>query len=283
MRRNAQRNQGGKMKLDEVDNIVRTALQAIRQGRIGFSVQQVNCVNHHHEVLYSECLARLLKLGGSVVTAGEFMPTLEASGYAPELDRSILSLAFEWLSNNASGSLGCNVSSLNFSSAEHRAMLYDQLHRNRSLAPRLVLEITESAPSFGATELIQDIRKLGYRVAIDDFGSGFWTPEAIFSMAVDIIKIDAFFVQSNSRLSADRLLYHMAGLASCVAPTIVVEGVETYEQLTLARAAGATHVQGYLLSEPPLCPIFRGLAHRAVMGSTTVGVCEAPGFAGLSA
>lgn len=107
-------------KLDEVDNIVGTALQAIRQGRIGFSVQQVNCVNHHHEVLYSECLARLLKLGGSVVTSGEFMPALDASGYAPELDRSILSLAFEWLSNSASGSLGCNVSSLNFSTAEHR-------------------------------------------------------------------------------------------------------------------------------------------------------------------
>ncbi len=97
-------------------------------------------------------------------------------------------------------------------------------------------------------------------------------------MAVDIIKIDAFILQSNSRLSADRLLYHMAG-----SPTIVVEGVETYEQLALARAAGATHVQGYLLSEPPLCPVFRGLAHRAVMGSTTVGVCEASGFTPLSA
>lgn len=270
------------MNFDEVDNIVRTALQAMRQGRTGFLVQQVNCVNDHHEVLYYECLARLLKLNGSV-TAGEFLPALGASGYAPELDRCILTLAFEWLSNSACGSLGCNISSLNFSSGDDRAMLYDLLHRNRSLAPRLVLEITESAPSFGTAELIQDIRKLGYRVAIDDFGTGFWTPEAIFSMAVDIIKIDAFFVQSNSRLSADRVLYHMAGLASCVAPTIVVEGIETYEQLTLARAAGATHVQGYLLSEPPLCPVFRGLAHPAVMGSTTAGVCEAPGFTRLSA
>ncbi|WP_150852044.1 EAL domain-containing protein [Sinorhizobium arboris] len=274
------------MNFDEVDNIVRTALQAMRQGRIGFSVQQVNYVDDHHEVLYSECLAGLLKLDGSVITAGEFLPALEASAYAPELDRCILGLAFEWLSNSACGSLGCNVSSLNFSSGEQRAMLYDQLHRNRSLAPRLVLEITESAPmieKFGAAELIQDFRKLGYRVAIDDFGTGFWTPEAIFSVAVDIIKIDAFFVQLDGRLNADRLLHHMVGLASCVAPTIVVEGIETYEQLTLARAAGATHVQGYLLSEPPLFPVFRGLAHHAVMGSTTASVLEAPGLTRLSA
>ncbi|MCA1371718.1 EAL domain-containing protein [Bradyrhizobium sp. BRP14] len=271
------------MNFDEVDNIVRTAFQAMRHGRIGFSVQQVNCVNDHHEVLYSQSLARLLKLDGAVITAGEFLPALEASGYAPELDRCILSLAFEWLSNSASGSLGCNVSSLNFSSGERRAMLYDQLHRNRSLAPRMVLEIAESAASFGAAELIRDIRKLGYRVAIDDFGTGFSTPEAIFSMAVDIIKIDAFFVQLNRRLGADRLLHHMVGLASCAAPTIVVEGIETYEQLTLARAAGATHVQGYLLSEPTLYPVFRGLAHPTCKGRTTVRWLEGPRFTTLSA
>ncbi len=90
-------------------------------------------------------------------------------------------------------------------------------------------------------------------------------------MAVDIIKIDAFFVQLNRRLAADRVLHHMVGLASCAAPTIVVEGVETYEQLTLAKAAGATHVQGYLLSEPTLCPVFRGLAHPGAPGSATDG------------
>ncbi|MBB4189242.1 EAL domain-containing protein (putative c-di-GMP-specific phosphodiesterase class I) [Sinorhizobium terangae] len=259
------------MNFDDVDSIVRTALQAMRQGRIGFSVQQVNCVNEHHEVFYSECLARLEKLDGTVITAGEFLPALEASGHAPELDCHMLNLAFEWLSNSASGPLGCNVSSSNFSSRERRTMLFDQLHRNRSLAPRLVLEITESAPiiqQFGVAEFIQDIRKLGYRIAIDDFGTGFSSPETIFSMAVDIIKIGAFFAQLSRRSEADRLLHHMVGLASCVAPTIVVEGIETYEQLTLARTAGATHVQGYLLSEPTLCPIFRGLGYPAVMDST---------------
>ncbi|WP_051441036.1 EAL domain-containing protein (putative c-di-GMP-specific phosphodiesterase class I) (plasmid) [Ensifer sp. WSM1721] len=246
------------------DNLVRTVLLTMQQRRIGFSVQQVNSVNAHHEVLYSECLPRLVKLDGTVVTPDEFMPALEASGNAPKLDRRMLNLAFDWLSNNASGSLGCNISTSNFSDAEHRAMLYDQLFRRRSLAPRLVLEIAESAPMAQqscATELIQDIRRLGYRVAIDVFGDVFGTvfstAEALFSMAVDIVKIDAFFVQLNRRPDADRLLHDMVELASCVTPTIVVEGIETYEQLALARVAGASHVQGYLLSEPTLSPIFR--------------------------
>ncbi|WOS67199.1 MULTISPECIES: EAL domain-containing protein [Sinorhizobium] len=258
---------------DELDDIVRTALQAGHQRRIGFSVQQVNSVQAHHEVLYSECLARLVKVDGTVVTAGEFMPALEASGYAPNLDRHMLNLAVELLSNNASGPLGCNISTLNFSDSETRSMLYDQLFRHRSFAPRLVLEITERSPIAQLSrtaEFVQDIRSLGYRVAVDDFGASFSTPEVIFSMAVDIVKIDSFFVQSSSRPDADRMLHHMVGLASCVAPTIVVEGVETYNQLTLARAAGATHVQGYLLSEPTLFPTYPGSAGSAGMD---IGEC----------
>ncbi len=80
----AQRNEGGKMNFDEVDNIVCTAVQAMRQGRIGFSVQQVNCVNDHHEVLYSECLARLLKFDGSVTDqVGGRTPERHAAVFAP--------------------------------------------------------------------------------------------------------------------------------------------------------------------------------------------------------
>ncbi|OAP44158.1 hypothetical protein ATC00_24515 [Sinorhizobium americanum] len=253
---------------NELDNIVRAVQQTGQLKRIGFSVQQVNSVNAHHEVLYSECLARLVKADGTVITASEFVPALEASGYAPKLDCHMLNLAVDWLSNNANGSLGCNISTLSFSDSEPRAMLYDQLYQHRSLAPRLVLEITERSPiaKLSCTaEFVKDIRRLGYRVAVDDFGAGFSTPEAIFSMAVDIVKVDSFFVQSSSRPDADRLLHHMVGLASCVAPTIVVEGVETYNQLTLARAAGATHVQGYLLSEPTLSPIHPGLARSGGM------------------
>ncbi|PDT33060.1 MULTISPECIES: EAL domain-containing protein [Sinorhizobium] len=97
---------------DELDDIVRTVLQAGQQRRIGFSVQQVNSVKAHHEVLYSECLARLVKVDGTVVTASEFMPALEASRYAPNLDRHMLNLAVELLSNKASGPLGCNISTL---------------------------------------------------------------------------------------------------------------------------------------------------------------------------
>lgn len=73
------------MNFGKLGDVVRTVLQAMRQGRIGFSVQQVNCVGEHHKVFYSECLARLIRLDGTLMTAGEFMPTLEEWEYGSEL------------------------------------------------------------------------------------------------------------------------------------------------------------------------------------------------------
>lgn len=251
------------MNSEQLEFIVSTVLEAIQQGRIGFSTQHVNAVGEGNDVLYTECLGRLIGLDGSVISAGEFIAPLEAFGYAPYFDRHMLSLVFDWLSNNAFASLGCNISADNFSNEANWALLYAQLCQYQAVASRLILEITESfpiQPRSGVTELIQCIRKLGYRVAIDDFGTGFSTPEVLLSMSVDIVKIDALFLGLHRQRKTSHLLRHMVGLASCVAPTIVVEGVETRNQLGLARAVGATHVQGYLLSDPAHSPIFGGLA-----------------------
>lgn len=253
------------MHLKEINSIAGDVIQAMQQGRIGFAVQEVNAVEERTDVLYSECLARLVAPDGIVIPAGAFIPALEALGRAPELDRYILNLAFDWMYENTSGSLGCNVSTQNFLNMGCLELLYDQLYLHRSLAPRMVLEITESVPITlcpSTVNLIQELRKLGYRVAVDDFGKGFLTPDVLFSVAVDVVKIDGFFVGLSKRQSPDRILKYMVGLASCATSQIVVEGVETYEHLALAKGAGATHVQGYLLSKPRLSPIYQGAGRK---------------------
>lgn len=68
------------------------------------------------------------------------------------------------------------------------------------------------------------------------------------------MKLDAFFIGRGGK----DFLHHLVGLASCVAPMVVVEGVETYAQFEVAKRAGATHVQGFLLSEPTLYPVYCG-------------------------
>ncbi|HEV7308138.1 EAL domain-containing protein [Ensifer sp.] len=239
--------------------------QAAKDGRVGFSLQHVNSIADVGQVLYSECLGRLVGPDGGILAASEFIGHLEAAGRVAALDRHMLSLAFDWLACHPSGDLGCNVSAANISDERNRALLHDLLAANALLASRLVLELTESLPVSAhpaARPFLQGVRNLGYRIALDDFGTGFSTPEALLSLPVDIVKIDGLFLRLG-RSEARRFLQHMVGLASCVAPVVVVEGVETYEQFETAQAAGASHVQGFLLSEPTLAPLFGGAVHPA--------------------
>ncbi|GAB1584222.1 EAL domain-containing protein [Phyllobacterium phragmitis] len=230
--------------------------KALVEGRVGFSWQHVYSTDNVTEILYSECLGRIVDSDGATVTAGSVLPFMEAHGLLSTLDRYIIDLAFDWLLKHPEMVLGCNLSAKSISEAANWCPLYDLLYRRRSLASRMVLEITEKLPvatALQAADLIQSVRSLGYRIALDDFGAGYSTAQSLFSIPSDIVKIDAFFVQQQ-RMSSERILAHMVGLASCAAPIVVVEGIETYEQLAAARSAGATHVQGYLLSEPTEVP-----------------------------
>ncbi|MCZ4088912.1 EAL domain-containing protein [Sinorhizobium psoraleae] len=253
------------MNLQKFNNVVRGVTQAMQHGRIGFSLQQINAVDDSSEVLYSECLGRLVEPDGTIRTSGEFIAFLEASGRAPAFDRHVIDLAFDWLAFNPAGALGCNISVENIADKESWALLYDLLSEHRAMAPRLVLEITESLPVatlLAAADLLQGVRELGYKVAIDDFGTGYSTPETLLAIPADIVKIDGFFVQRRGH-EMERFLRHMVGLASCAASTVIVEGIETYAQFEAAKAAGATHVQGFLLSEPTLPPVHCGQVNSA--------------------
>lgn len=242
------------------DRVVKIFDHAAKEGRVGFSLQHVNAVADVGTVLYSECLGRIIRPDGEVMTASEFIRYLEAAGRIAALDRHMLTLAFDWLAHHPTGDLGCNISVESICDERNRTLLLDLLSTHRGLASRLVLELAESLPISAlptAGCFVRSVRELGYRVAVDDFGTGFSTPEALLSLPVDIVKIDGFFLRLG-RPDAERFLLHMVGLASCVAPVVVVEGVETYAQFEAAQGAGATHVQGFLLSEPTLSPLFGG-------------------------
>ncbi len=122
------------------------------------------------------------------------------------------------------------------------------------LSPRLlVLELTESylvdQLSEGRASL-NELTKMGVRLAIDDFGTGYSTFEYLVNMPVHAVKIDGSFTR---RLADPRGKAMLSGLgAACreLGMLLVVEGVETEQQLLSAREAGATHAQGYLLGKP---------------------------------
>ncbi|MFK3968842.1 EAL domain-containing protein [Ensifer adhaerens] len=247
-------------RLINYDNAASFLDHAIRRGQIGFSKQNVISLGSDNDIFYAECIGRIISTNNTVLTYEEFIMFFDMSGVSHEFYFNLLGLAIDWLQANYKEVLGCKLSLGNLS--QNCTQLYELLYRKRSISPRLILEVTGGLPVVGsnsAIEFIKTVRALGYRVAVDDFGAEYSTVQSWLPAAVDIVKLDAFFIQER-RYDIDKILRHMVGLATCIAPVVVVKGIETSPQLDLARRAGATHVQGSLLSEPTLEPVFHGRA-----------------------
>ena len=119
---------------------------------------------------------------------------------------------------------------------------------------RLELEITESVMlDAGGTALamLQNLREIGVRVALDDFGIGYSSLGYLRSFPFDRIKIDQSFVRGTSSDAIGRAIVRaIASLGQSLGMATVAEGVETEEQMARITSDGCTDVQGYLISRP---------------------------------
>ncbi|MBR0666430.1 EAL domain-containing protein [Roseomonas hellenica] len=131
------------------------------------------------------------------------------------------------------------------------------------LAPgRLELEITEAVllgNDEATTAELHDLRALGIRIAMDDFGVGYSSLSYLRSFPFDKIKIDRSFIADLDRNKDNAAIIRaIADLGASLAIETTAEGVETPEQLATIRHCGCTEVQGYLIGRP--CPAEEALA-----------------------
>ncbi|AYG63335.1 EAL domain-containing protein [Rhizobium jaguaris] len=230
--------------------------KAVSDRGLSFAAQKVSQIDVPEKVLYWECFARISDAHGVVHSASAFAPYLESSLASFDLDARMLDLILSRLAKDQDLVLGCNISAANLADRDHWRQILRQIERRSELAPRLILEITETYPLVSeGVDRLAAVRALGCRVAIDNFGAGMATPARLLTVPADIIKIEASLVR-NVRMSekGQNSLHYLVGFASCVAPTIVAEGIEKEEHLDAARASGATHVQGFLFGKPAGLP-----------------------------
>ncbi len=99
--------------------------------------------------------------------------------------------------------------------------------------------------------MLHDLRALGVRIAMDDFGVGYSSLSYLRRFRFDKIKIDRSFIADLDRGTDNAAIVRaMAQLGSSLGIDTTAEGVETDEQLAIVRACGCTHIQGYLVSPP---------------------------------
>ncbi len=147
-----------------------------------------------------------------------------------------------------------NVSSLQFARTDFVDTVLGVLRETGLAGDLLDLELTESivlGDIDGAIREMARLRECGVRISVDDFGTGYSSLGYLPKLPVDILKIDRCFVaQIGENDAAVPLIRGMISLAHSIGKRVIVEGIETSEQLEILRDLRCDEVQGFLLGRP---------------------------------
>lgn len=204
-----------------------------------------------------EALARWRQPDGRILGAGDFISLAEHTGLVRNLDRWAIGSAArqlaEWPQSAMPPWVALNVTPSTFEDDEFVPLVARVLEREGVPGESLAIEITERLTMRDperAAGVLQDLKSLGLRILIDDFGRGHSSLAYLKDFPVDVLKVDRYFVAQIGRDPRhERLLEGIFALASGLGIELIAEGVETEEQFDWLGEHGFEFVQGYLLSE----------------------------------
>ena len=197
------------------------------------------------------------KLG--MIPPGDFVPLFERNGKIGEVDRYVWAEAARQVARwreqfGVTVPVSVNLSRVDVFDPELESALEKLLAYNGLKPDNIKLEVTESAYTGNADQVIRvvkSLRRKGFVVEMDDFGSGYSSLNMLSAMPVDVLKMDRAFIQ---RICEDEKDEHMVALiieiAASLKVPVVAEGVETEGQLKVLRKLGCPLVQGFYFARP---------------------------------
>jgi len=189
----------------------------------------------------------------------EFIPVCEQIGLIGDLDDFVLGEGCKFIAGGVPDSLGVGSVNVNLSAlqcinpdiAERLLHIVDESGVDRS---RINFEITESVSPDDYEKMKSVVGKLkqyGFRVYMDDYGTGYSNVQALFSMDFDVVKIDKSILWGAEKSDFGRVILESSvQMLRRMRMGILVEGVETKEQARLLKDLGVDYFQGYLVSRP---------------------------------
>jgi EAL domain-containing protein (putative c-di-GMP-specific phosphodiesterase class I) len=208
-----------------------------------------------------EVLLRWIDEDGVIQPPGDFIALALELGLMDDLTFLVLDKTIASIDriNQAFGediSISLNVASKQAGDLKFMRALLDRI-AGTGFARRFILEITEEAfvaKSNFQKSILPLIREIGARVSIDDFGIGYSSLSALADITADEVKIDRSFITNlHQRPRSQNILKAIEALSRSLGMNVVVEGLETFEELAYLRACTSIrHVQGYYFSKPIL-------------------------------
>ena len=228
-------------------------MAALNEDRMVLAMQPIVASNTNEPEFY-ECLIRMRRDNGELVSAQEIIPVVEKLGLTSYLDLCVLKMAVDILANDPNINLSINVSGQTTSDHDWLIAMQNLTRGRRDIRERLIVEITETSAIRDLDEtvnFVDTLQDLGCRVAIDDFGSGYTTFQNLRFFGVDMLKIDGSFV-ANIKTDPHNLMFveTLLDLAKKFGIKTVVEWVIDEEVAELMREAGADYLQGSRFGMP---------------------------------
>ncbi|ASP48049.1 EAL domain-containing protein [Cognaticolwellia beringensis] len=189
----------------------------------------------------------------------EFIPIAEHSGLIVPIGQYVIEQALRFLSkwqlsDQKSYTMAVNLSPRQLRDTELLNLIKNTLADVNISFGSLELEITEGVLMNGQSyinEALIEINALGIKLSMDDFGTGYSSLSYLRQYPFDILKIDRSFINGITLNKSDcDLVKATIAMSHSLGLTVVAEGVETKEQLTLLSDLGCDFVQGYYFSKP---------------------------------
>lgn len=212
---------------------------------------------HSRKLVGAEALVRWRRADGALIPPLKFIPLFERNGNIIRLDeyvfRAVCRQQKEWQKQGQKMlPVSVNISrvSLYYSSVVGK---YESIIRSFDLDSKYIqLEITESATidNNEILNLLEQFHTAGFKILLDDFGSGYSSLAALNRMHFDTIKLDKSLVDYIGDDNGEKLLNSITKLAQSFGMEITAEGVETVEQLMFLCNLDCDDIQGYYFSRP---------------------------------
>lgn len=239
-----------------IRNFIEESLpSAIDEKQFQMYLQPKYSIVQNH-IVGAEALVRWQHPDRGMIYPNEFIPVIEENGYIKKVDYYIWKEACNFLKRcEQAGIKNCpvsvNVSRLHLTDTVFMDYLAQTIHEAGIPKEQLELEITETIGDEQISNMAELLKHQGYKLLMDDFGSGYSSLNILLETPFDVIKLDKKFMENMMVSEKGRLiLEYVVAMADKLGLELLAEGVETEEQVKLLRKIGCDNVQGYYYAKP---------------------------------
>ncbi len=224
--------------------------------------------------VHCEILVRLRDESGNIVLPGQFIEYAESLGMIQEIDMRVVERLLEYLrgpeQRDERMRYFVNLSRVSISDPHWVRRFHSMLATAGVDPSQLVFEITETAAMSDVDvtqQFIRELKKMGCRFALDDFGAGFSSFYYLKRFDVDYLKIDGGFVRDLAIDEGNRIFVRaLCDVARGLNKQVVAEWVETRETMSILKEMGTLYGQGYLFHRP--APLWGSVPDRVALSGT---------------